>query len=249
MTQAERNEKLTSLQAEITALVSKYNEAVRTKDTKQEDIIAINNETEKKVGEYVATAKEKCFEECKATEDPMLHAVTVLSFPVIRVSDKKDNDTGLITRSMSDSAKNINLFELHKYCGGIGKDDKWVYKLEKFNCVLTAKKAEDLGIKAKNINDSYAMNEISKEIDLGKHPCSNTQILKTLQSIVVAMIGEEYKATSHDVNYLNSVYSKKGKKALAVACANHRYLCDYLARICHRIVTGASYEVEYKEKA
>lgn len=249
MTQAERNEKLTSLQAEITDLVSKYNEAIRTKDTKQDDITNIINETDKKVGEYVATAKEKCFEECKATEDPMLYAVKTLSFPIIRITDKKDNETGLVTRSVTDSAKNINLFELHKYCGGIGKDDKWVYKLEKFNCVLTAKKAKDLGIDPKRINDSYAMNEISKSIDLGNNPCSNTQILKTLQSIVDAMVGDSYKATSHDVNYLNSVYSKKGKKALAVACANHRYLCDYLARICHRIVTGASYEVEYKEKA
>ena len=249
MTQAERNEKLTSLQAEITDLVSKYNEAIRTKDTKQDDITNIINETDKKVGEYVATAKEKCFEECKATEDPMLYAVKTLSFPIIRITDKKDNETGLVTRSVTDSAKNINLFELHKYCGGIGKDDKWVYKLEKFNCVLTAKKAKDLGIDPKRINDSYAMNEISKSIDLGSNPCSNTQILKTLQSIVDAMVGDSYKATSHDVNYLNSVYSKKGKKALAVACANHRYLCDYLARICHRIVTGASYEVEYKEKA
>lgn len=249
MTQAERNEKLTSLQAEITTLVSKYNEAIRTKDTKQEDIIAINNETEKKIGEYVATAKEKCFEECKATEDPMLHAVKVLSYPVIRIADKKDNDTGLITRSVSDSAKDINLFELHKYCGGIGKDDKWVYKLEKFNCLLTAKKAKDLGLDPKKVYNSYAMNEISRAIDLGATPTSNTQILKNLQVIVDSMIGDNYKATSHDVSYLTSIYSKKGKKALAVACANHRYLCNYIACICHRIVTGAGYELEHKEKA
>ncbi len=60
------------------------------------------------------------------------------------------------------------------------------------------------------------------------------------------MIGEEYKATSHDVNFLMSVYSKKGKKALAVACANHRFFTGYIAEICHKIVLDKEYSVEFK---
>jgi len=46
-----------------------------------------------------------------------------------------------------------------------------------------------------------------------------------------------------------SIYSKKSRKALTVTCANHRYFVNYLAEICHRIVTpGATYEVEFKAK-
>ena len=248
MTQAERVAELATLQAKVEELVSQWNELTRTKDAKAEDIQKINEQTEEAVNRHAAVSREMCYTECKNAENPIIHAVTKLSFDTIGIRDEKDSDTGLITRTVVERTKYINLLDLNKYCGGIGADSQWVYMLEKFNCVLTAKKAEDLGIKLKDISDSYAMNDISKKIDLGKNPCSNTQILKTLQSIVTAMLGEEYKATSHDVNYLNSVYSKKGKKALAVSCANHRYLCDYIARICHRVVTGASYEVEYKVK-
>ena len=248
MTQAERVAELARLQGKVEELVSQWNELTRTKDAKAEDIQKINEETENAVNRHVAISREICYTECKNAENPIIHAVTKLSFDTIGVRDEKDSDTGVITRTVVERTKYINLLDLNKFCGGIGADAQWVYKLEKFNCLLTAKKAVDLGINLKDINDSYAMNDISKGIDLGKTPTSNTQILKNLQTIVDAMLGEEYKATSHDVNYLNSVYSKKGKKALAVSCANHRYLCDYLARICHRIVTGASYEVEYKVK-
>ena len=68
-----------------------------------------------------------------------------------------------------------------------------------------------------------------------------------LTAIVQAMIGEEYKPVSHDVNFLLSVYSRKSRKALTVSCANHKYLRGYIAEICHRIVTGKSYEVDYKK--
>ena len=62
------------------------------------------------------------------------------------------------------------------------------------------------------------------------------------------MLGDGYKATSHDVNFLMSVYTKKGRKALSVSCANHRFFCGYIAEVCHRIVTNKAYEVEYRAK-
>lgn len=62
------------------------------------------------------------------------------------------------------------------------------------------------------------------------------------------MLGDDYKATSHDVNFLLSVYSKKNRKALVVSCANHRNFRSYIAEVCHRIVTDKAYELEYKTK-
>ena len=88
------------------------------------------------------------------------------------------------------------------------------------NFLLTAQKAVDLGIDPKAVNDSYAMSEIAREFDMGKNPTSKTNLLKTLQTVITAMLGEQYKATSHDVNFLMSVYSKKNRKALTVTCAN-----------------------------
>lgn len=84
---------------------------------------------------------------------------------------------------------------------------------------------------------------------MGKNPASKTNLLKSLQVVITAMLGGDYKPTSHDVNYLLSIYSKKSRKALTVTCANHRYFVNYLAEICHRIVTpGAAYDVEFKAK-
>ena len=112
--------------------------------------------------------------------------------------------------------------------------------------LLTAQKAQDLGLDPKVVNDSFAMSNIAREIDLGKSPTSKTNILKTLQSIITAMLGEGYKATSHDVNFLMSTYSKKNRKALTVTTANHKTLRGLLAEICHRIVTDKQYAVDYK---
>ena len=92
------------------------------------------------------------------------------------------------------------------------------------------------------------MSEIAQKYNLGKNPASKTNLLKTLTSIVQAMIGDEYKAVSHDVNFLLSVYSRKSRKALTVTCANHKYMRGYVMEICHRIVTGATYDIDFKMK-
>ena len=83
-----------------------------------------------------------------------------------------------------------------------------------------------------------SVEDVEKPIDL---------LRLKLQKVVDAMIGEEFKAVSHDVKFLLSIYSKKNnRKALTVTCANHKYLTMYVAEICHRIVMGKAYTVEYK---
>lgn len=204
------------------------------------------------VGKYTNISRDECFKALKETDDPMLEAVKQLTYPSIKIVDvqgKKDGSE-LAKTIINDTEKSIDLFKLHKYVGGdgIGANKQWPYMVEKFNMLMTAQKAVDLGINPKKINNSYAMSEISDGIDLGKTPTSKTNILKTLQSIITAMIGEEYKATSHDVNYLLSIYSRKSRKALTVSCANHRYMRQYLMEICHRIALGKVYDVEFKMK-
>lgn len=202
------------------------------------------------IGEYTAMSRKQCFDELKQTEDPMLEAVTRLTFPTIRLTEKKIGEGELETRvaSITDSEKYIDLLKLHKeVAGGIGYDKRWSPILEQINFLLTARKAKELGIDPTVVNDSYAMSDIARQIDLGKNPVSNTNLLKTLQGAVTAMLGEGYKATSHDVNFLLSVYSRKNRAALTVSCANHKYMRQYVAEICHRIVTGKSYNVEFKK--
>ena len=189
-----------------------------------------------------------CFEDCKASGDPMLAAVTTLSYVTIGVKDEQKGDDKVPVRTIVDKERQIDLFKLHKFCGTIGADENWLHAAQKMNLLLTAQKAKDLGLDPKAVNDSYAMSEIAREFDMGKNPTSKTNLLRTLQVVITAMLGEGYKATSHDVNFLMSVYSRKNRKALTVTCANHRYFRNYLAEICHRIVTGKTYELDYKTK-
>lgn len=214
-----------------------------------EEASKLNTEIEQTVNEYTSIARNECFDALKATENPMLEAVKQLTYATIRVKDTKEGDEKIPVRIVEDIERPIDLLKLHKHVGGdgIGADKQWAYKAEKFNMLMTAQKCVDLGIDPKIVNDSYAMNEISKAIDMGKTPTSKTNILKTLTTVIQAMIGEEFKATSHDVNFLLSVYSRKNRKALTVTCANHKYMRQYLAEICHRIVLGKVYEVEFRQ--
>lgn len=237
----------TELREMAEALIKDYNDAVQSGN--YEVSVKLNEEIERTINEYTAIVRTECFDALKATENPMIKAVEALTYPTIRAKDTRAGEEKIPVRVLEDIDRPIDLLKLHKYVGGdgIGVDKNWVHIAEKFNFLLTAQKAVDLGIDPKTISDSYAMSEISRQIDMGKTPTSKTNILKTLQSVISAMLGEEYKATSHDVNFLMSVYSRKNRKALTVSCANHRYMRQYLAEICHRIVTGGNYKLEYRK--
>lgn len=246
MTRAEKEAKLKELRAKVDEKVKAYNEAMQ--DGKFDDVQKLDTEITDSVNEYTSIVRDMCFEDCAASDDPMMAAVTALSFMTIGVKDTKKGDEKLPVREVIEKERQIDLLKLHKFVeGGIGHNKEWAYMIEKFNLLMTCQKAKDLGIDPTAINDSYAMSEIAKGYDLGKNPASKTNLLKTLTAIVQAMVGEEYKPVSHDVNFLLSVYSRKSRKALTVTCANHKYMRGYVMEICHRIVTGKTYEVDYKK--
>lgn len=240
-------EKMAEIKAQVEAQVKSFNDYRQEENFSEAAKLeeAINNN----VGEYNSLSQKQCFAECRAdSEGPMMAAIKRLTYPAIAVKDEKVEGTKLPTRVVNDTVKSIDLTKLYKDTpGGIGVDTQWLYMAQKLNFHLCAKTAKDIGVTdLKTISDSYAMHEIARSIDMGKDPTSKTQILKTLQAVIAAMVGDEYKAVSHDVAFLLKVYSKKGKKALSVNCANHRHFIGYLAEICHRIVLGKSYGVEYK---
>jgi len=247
MTREENIAKLAQLRSDAEDLVKNYNEAIQ--NGKFEDAAKADKAITDKVNEYTAVVRDMCFEDCKNSDDPMLTAVKTLSFMTIGVKDEQKGDDKVPVRSVVDKERQIDLLKLHKHCGSIGANENWSHIAMKMNFLLTAQKCVDLGIDPKDVNDSYSMSEIARDFDMGKNPTSKTNLLKTLQTVITAMLGEGYKATSHDVNYLMSVYSKKNRKALTVTCANHRFFRNYLAEVCHRIVTpGASYAVDYRSK-
>lgn len=234
------------LREHVEKLCREYNENVQ--DGNFAESASLNDKIEQAVNEYTSIAREECFAVLKASENPMIEAVKQLTFPTIRAKDTKQGDEKIPVRVVEDIERPIDLLKLHKATeGGIGADKNWAYAVEKLNFLLTAQKAKDLGIDPKDVNDSFAMADISKKFDMGKNPTSKTNLLKTLNIVVQAMIGEEYEAVSHDVNFLMSVFSRKNRAALTVTCANHKYMRQYCAEICHRIVMGETYKIEFRK--
>lgn len=243
---------LAELRKEAEELAIKLNEA--RLEGKEMEALDIRTDINKIIVEYTEQVCLQCFEHCKNSDDAMLEAVKLLSFMTITAKDVHDNDSILPKCEIVDKAKRIDLVKLDKYCGGIGKDKNWYHKAQKFNMLLTAKVAGELGYTPKRIvteiNDSFAMSKIAQSIDLGNNPTSNTNMLKTLRALVSSMIGEEFenKVTSHDVRFLRECFTKKSnKKALSIACTNNKGLCVVLADICHKAAFGGEYDVESRE--
>lgn len=246
MTREDKIAKLAQLRSDAEALVTAYNEAMLN-GRLQESVKATADAVEK-INEYTGIVRDMCFEDCKNSENPMITAVKMLTFTTIGIKDEQKGDDKVPVRTLIEKERQIDLLKLHKYCGSIGADQNWPHIAQQMNFLLTVQKCIDLGIDPKSVNDSYSMTALAKEVKMGKNPTSKTNLLKTLQLVVSAMLGDGFKATSHDVNFLLSVYAKKNKKALTVTCANHKFFRNYLAEICHRIVTNKHYEVEYRKK-
>lgn len=240
----EQEIKMAELLASAEASIQKYNELIV--DGKYD--AKIEEEIDQAINEYTRIARTVAFDECKASENPMHEACIRLTFETVRAKDVPVEEKSKIkVKEIEPVQKVIDLKKLRKHCDGkLGADIQWIYALEKFNMVLTAQRAKDLGLSPKGISDSYAMADISRQYDLGKNPGAKANMLATLTKIVQMMIGEEYSPDIHDLNFLLSVYSKKGRRALCVSCANHNHMRQYAQEICHRILTGEVYDVDFK---
>lgn len=258
MTRENNIAKLAQLKADAEALATTYNEAMLA--AKFDVAKKADEDVDQVIGEYTSIVRTMCFEDCNAAEDPMMEAIKRLSFVTIRKVDTVNQETKISVRSIDTKEQTIDLLKLHKFCqkaaqdangkhpDGIGHDKNWPAAAEKLNFLLTYQAAVDLGINPKTVSDSYAMSNIAREFDMGKTPTSNTNMLKTLQTVVTAMLGEGYKATSHDVEFLKKAHTKKSRKALTLACANHRNFRGYMAEICNHIAFGTAYGLDYKTK-
>lgn len=239
-----KNETMAEVKAMAEAYLEKADNAELSAD-KAENEEAI----QQCINRFKFLSKTACYAEAKASGDPMQFAVRRFYYPTIKLKEVKDKDSGIVIRSIADAEAPIDLGDMHKKLGGIGHDTNWIYTAEKFNFHLTLRAAERVGAKVKS--DAYQMKKISQERSLGKDPCTNTQMLKTLRIVISEMLGEEFasKVTSHDVNYLVDVYSNDNKKSkTGITAANHKTLRQYLKKVCYRVLMGnKGYDVETRE--
>lgn len=263
MTREERIQERTNMLATLESKVSKYNSLYEDPVANRNAISDLESEVDKLVDDINEAARIVAFNDCRESDDPMLTAVTILTYPNVTVrtmvKTKVDGIEVIIPMQTSSKPKYIDLAQLKDYCpDGIGFESTWIHKIQKLNYLMTVRTAKDLKVPDKNIqsiSDSYEMSEIARKLEMGETPTSNTKLLEQLQMVVTSMLGDEkvvddkgnehlkYQAQSQDRNYILNLYAKKGKDKLSVACSNHSNFRKLIMDVCHRIVLGLNYDV------
>ena len=192
--------------------------------------------------EYRKVLEKEVFGSCADVHE----ALVKHSFETI--SHKRVSNEGVMT-GVESSTRNVQI-DLKKFCEYRGFDLGWYYELQALNKRLTLKAATELGVTAKeikSIDDSYNMDKLAKEIELGKTPTSDTQCVKHMQKVLDSLSEGEGRVNAHDLAYVWLCYAKKNNKtALRVICSKHTVLQSLLMDVFHRVVTNKSYGVDYK---
>ncbi len=248
---------IADVRADLEKSINAYNAAVNDENTKAAELEKLNNEAAELEKEYARTAFHAVALELLDNPAPMLAAATALNFETLKHKDAED-ENGIKSRKLVTADRPLDFVSLESFFTERGKkfgaEAAWVYKVAAFNRLLCMRTAESIGADVKTVAEKFATPTQARDIKLGKTPTSNTQLLKQLQIIIDSMLYEEgekgniYKANSHDVGYLLSLYAKKGRGVLSVAAARPKYLEKLIAEILHRIVTEKAYNIEFKEK-
>lgn len=227
-----------------------YNNAVL--NGKFDDAHALDEVISDAVSKFTVLAKNACFNRLAESSNIMLAAVNKRTFTTIKIKDtteKSDDGVETPVRKIVEATKDIDLLDLQKYVKhNIGNSPDWNYMIDKLGMHLTVKVAYEVDSRLKSkIESMYELKKIAQQVDLGNNPCSKTKILKTVQSIVDAMLGDGYKASSHDVAFILNSITKVSKGRDAISMVNDRTLRRIIADVCYHCVIGDHhYNVESK---
>ncbi len=192
--------------------------------------------------DYRALREKEVFASCADVHEALVqHHFTT-------ISHKKISEDGVMT-GVEKSEKMVQI-DLRKFCEYKSLDMGWFYEMQALNKRLTLKAATELGVSAKelkSIDDSYSMDKLAAEIDLGKTPTSDTQCVKHMQKVLDSLSEGEGRVNNHDLTYVWLCYAKKNNKnALRVICSKHTILQSLLMDVFHRVVTNGTYGVDHK---
>lgn len=193
--------------------------------------------------EYKSIYEKEVFASCVDVHEVLVkhHFMTI--------SHKKLMDDGRMVGV--EATEKMVVIDLKKYCEYKSLPLDWYYELQALNKRLALRTGEALGVSAKEmttIDNSYAMDNMAKQIELGKTPTSDTQITKHMQRVLDLLSADEGRVNGHDLAYVDRCYCKRSNRAaLKVQCSRHALLMVLLTDVFHRIVTGGVYSLEYKQ--
>lgn len=248
---AEIKEKISELREEVVEKINKYNEALKENDLAK--ATRFEQELKETEASYAELKSVEVFTELKGKENPIREAIITHSYFVI--SHRVLREDGVVKgfEIVEDKVRQIDLVKFCKFCN---LDTMWQYNVERFNQLLAMRAANELKMtkaQIKKICDSFYMNDLARQVEMGGTPDSNTAICKQLQQVLDALLFEDngkgknvYRVNNHDVAYLLMCYTKRGKKTLSVAVAKNAYMHRLVMDVAHRIVTGKTYDLEYR---
>ncbi len=197
------------------------------------------------IDQYATAAQNECFAELKQNEDIMLAACKQLTYPILRLKKTVD-ETGVITVSIEDADRYIDILKLHKTTiNGIGANKAWAAHIEKLGLLMTADVSKNVNGKDAEVLKTYKISKAGNAVEM---TLSNRQRTKCITDVIHCMIGDSYNATSHDAGFLREAFSRKGREFGTIICANPKSLRQYMMEICHRAITNKEYTVEYKKE-
>ena len=210
------------------------------------------------VKEYNEMAVLLDYQTFKAKSVPILGVIEQLTISCIEAKRNEDKDTKIVTYSIEPTNKQISLPAFDEYCRHdkleITPDKFWTYSVERFCLLVTYRIMKELGGDTKKLEDTYYISDIARQIDMGKTPTSNNQMLTQLQQIVDGIIYKDnsgknaYKVTSHDVNYIIQTMTRRGRVSGTVIAPRPATMHTLIMDVLHRIVCNKDYKVEYMTK-
>lgn len=242
---------LKGLRDEIIGEIGAYNAALKENDAAK--LGRIEQELKETEQSYAEAKCVEVFGELKKAENPVKAAIERHSYLVL--SHRPMREEGVVTgfELVEDKVRQIDLVRFCKFCD-LSTD--WQFKVEKFNQLLALRAANELKLSKAQINkicDSFYMNSLARQVEMGKTPDSNTAICKQLQQVLDAVLFEDngkgknvYRVNNHDVAYILMCYTKRGKKVLSVSVAKNVYMHRLFLDVAHRIVTNKAYDLEYR---
>ena len=240
---------------DLAEAVENYNKAARLKNL--DDMNKYNSACVAAKNLYNDSVRTIFYAECCNKADPLLEAVKVHSYTGINFRDAKEEDCDFVIRKTYDAEYYVQLSAFNKYAEqvlghSIGANKDWLHMIEKFTQLMTFYAAQEIGIDPKIVADTYAIRQIAKQIELGETPTSKTQIQKQLQDVVTAMLGESdgelnFKVLTHDAAFIRLLFAKKSRSALTLAASSPKEMNALVAQVCHRIVNGEDYRIEYRK--
>ena len=233
-------EKLAAIAADHKKVITECNKVVAT--AKKSELDAYAERIKGLEEDYLKVRSQQVYGECPEVIDAIKrHTFTTLS------SKRETRDGVFLGYTVESSVEQI---DLHEYCEYMDFETHWYYNAQAFGKRVALRVADDLGIskeRVKAINNSYSMHKIAEEINLGKDPTSNSQMVKHLQAVLDELCPGTGKVNSHDVAYILYRTTKVSSKNLvAVGVAANNRIMSAIGTAFFRVATGGAYDVDFR---